>query len=216
MSSEIEVCNIALAQIGVLSINSLDEASRAAQLCKLHYPVLRDSLLRATTWNFATRIEPLALTTKEVFDWVFVYSYPINCHKIMRIIPDYETVNSDSGGLRPREALYNYHTINLAEPEYKIFNIDGDRVIASNYENLRAEFNLKVVDPGVMPINFRLALSYLLAMTIAIPLADTKEGIALQRSSQQMYTFYYNQAMIDNANEEQHNEPDSEFIQIRR
>lgn len=215
-TSEVEIANMALSQIGVRSINSFDEASLAAQQCRLFYPKLRDSILTSLKWGFATRIAPLALTAEELFNWVYIYDYPANCLKIHELIPDYQTVGVDSQGLRPRIALEPYTFIEIEEPEYQIFNIGGDKVVACNYENARIEYTHKVTDPNLFPLNFQLALSMLLASTIVVSLADIKEGMAIQRSTYQQYMIYRQQAMVDNANEMNYNQPDSKFIQIRR
>lgn len=207
---------MALAQIGVKSINSLDESSLAAQLCKLYYNKLRDSMLTSLNWNFSRSIDLLPLTTDEVFNWVYVYQYPVNCLKIYRLIPDYETLNSESSGLRPRAALEETDRIEIEEPEYQIFNINGDKRIATNYENVRIEYNKAVTDTNLFPLNFQLALASLLASTIVVQLADVKEGLALQRNTMQQYMAYRQQAMVDDANEMNYNIPDSEFIRIRR
>ena len=53
MASEIEICNRALQHLGQARINSLDEPVRSARECKFSYPIARDALLEAHSWNFA-------------------------------------------------------------------------------------------------------------------------------------------------------------------
>lgn len=50
------ICNMALGYAGVRArINSIDEASAAAQTCKVYYTQYRDDLLNEYRWPFATR-----------------------------------------------------------------------------------------------------------------------------------------------------------------
>ena len=60
MSTEIEICNSALAKIGVEPIASFSEESKAARLCANQYPLIRDKLLQDHYWNFAIKTEQLA------------------------------------------------------------------------------------------------------------------------------------------------------------
>ena len=52
-STVVGLCNLALTRLGHNQISSLSENSKGATLCTLHYPQVRDALLRAHPWNFA-------------------------------------------------------------------------------------------------------------------------------------------------------------------
>lgn len=61
MSSEVDISNLALGWLGEDPITSLDDPSRAAQLCKTNFVPLRDSVLEEGEWAFAlTQAGPLA------------------------------------------------------------------------------------------------------------------------------------------------------------
>lgn len=80
MASEVEICNLALANIGADSISALTEKSSEARKCKLFYPPARDSLLRLHPWGFATKYLALALISEAtVYGYEFAYAYPIDC-----------------------------------------------------------------------------------------------------------------------------------------
>lgn len=56
MASEIEICNLALSELGQGPIlNLLDPQNRPEQLCALHYPIVRDAVLAEAPWAFATQ-----------------------------------------------------------------------------------------------------------------------------------------------------------------
>jgi hypothetical protein len=87
MASVVEICNRALSNIGnSRSINSLNEASKEAGECSLHFDACRDSVLADFDWNFATKRVALADTGAPPPDWNFAYRYPTDCVRITEIM----------------------------------------------------------------------------------------------------------------------------------
>lgn len=87
MASVIEICNRALSNIGnSRSINSLDEASKEAGQCSLHFDACRDAALADFDWNFATKRVALADTNNPPPDWQYAYQYPTDCMRITEIM----------------------------------------------------------------------------------------------------------------------------------
>ena len=75
MSSEVDICNLALSRLGddasVASINP-PEGSSQAEHCAQFYPIARNSMLQGHDWNFATRRETLALLSGvDTFNWSY-------------------------------------------------------------------------------------------------------------------------------------------------
>ncbi len=63
-AAPIDICNLALTELKLDPISSLDQAgSKVAALCNRHYDVRRKALLRAHIWNFAKSEAQLALST---------------------------------------------------------------------------------------------------------------------------------------------------------
>ncbi|EMJ8526156.1 hypothetical protein ACVZIW_06520 [Klebsiella aerogenes] len=86
MASVIEICNRALSNIGNnRSINSLNEASKEAGQCSLHYESIRDAVLADFDWNFATKTVALADTNNPPPNWAYAYQYPTDCLRITEI-----------------------------------------------------------------------------------------------------------------------------------
>lgn len=55
MTTEVDICNHALALAGLKPIDSIDAPTdERARRCSILYPLLRDQQLRAHQWNFAT------------------------------------------------------------------------------------------------------------------------------------------------------------------
>lgn len=62
MSTEVDICNIALHRIGAERITSLADTTKRAKICNDLYSFERDLLLREHPWNFATARVALAKT----------------------------------------------------------------------------------------------------------------------------------------------------------
>jgi hypothetical protein len=83
-TSETEICNIALGHLGEAPITSLDEDSKAARACNLHYALTRDELLRAHRWNFAkTRLVLTELAEAPAFTWAHQFQLPADCLRVV-------------------------------------------------------------------------------------------------------------------------------------
>jgi hypothetical protein len=86
MASVIDVCNRALDKVGQSPIISLSDGNKAANLCDRAWPAVRDKVLRAHKWNFATKRKILAPLT-EAPVWGFAYKHPIpsDCLRLLEI-----------------------------------------------------------------------------------------------------------------------------------
>jgi len=76
MASVVDICNRALDKLGYGSITSLDDGTKAANLCNRAWPLTRDQVLRDHPWNFAikrTITSPVVLPP----DWGFAYQHPL-------------------------------------------------------------------------------------------------------------------------------------------
>ena len=222
MTSEVEICNLALANVRGGSINSLNEASIQAQICKLKYPILRDQMLNDLSWQFANKLAPLALLTDEIFNWVFAYQYPSDCMQINRLVGSFEELTSDgvaavsqSRSLLLDNQLRSQDELRGQLP-YEIFNIDDNRVIAANEPDLRIDYRAEITDPNLFSPPFILAFSHLLAAEIAIPIVGGEVGMKLRIDSFQLYRQYLAGAMASDMNEQYHPPTESEFVITRR
>lgn len=218
MTSEVEICNLALAHLRAKSINSLTESSVEAQYCKLHFPFLRDQMLEDTPWQFAHKIAPLAVLSDTLFNWAFVYQYPADCLHINKLLPNYTSI-SPSGISSPTAArLYDHGhpqpDLTIKIP-YQIYNVDNGRVIASNDGELRADYRSRVTNPNLFSSQFVMALSYLLAAELAIPIVGVEKGRALRGDNLSIYEQYLGAAIASDGNEQHRPVNDSEFITIR-
>lgn len=223
MASEVEVCNLALSNIRGGSINSLNEPSIQAQICKLKYPLMRDFLLTDFPWQFANGLKPLTLLTTELFNWAFAWQYPADCQQINRLVGSFEELGTDSGTAvisQSRQRLLDSQLRTIDELRrqipYEIFNVDGNRVIGTNEPDLRIDYRIEITDPNLFSPAFIIALSYLLAAEVAIPIIGAEMGRTLRSDSIALYRAYLASGMANDMNEQYHPPGDSEFVNIRR
>lgn len=217
MTSEVEICNIALSNIRAGSINSLTESSLQAQQCKLKYALLRDRCLTTPAWVFNKKVRALSVLTTDVFTWSYAYQYPVDALKIHRLVGAQEQLPHADASVISRtvdRGLFGLNNLRLKIP-YEVFNFDNVKTIGANDSDLRVIYSAKVTDPNLFSVDFIMALSHLLSSELAIPLVGVENGRQLRNDSLTLYTKYFNAAMADNANDGYSEPVDSEFITIR-
>lgn len=76
--SKVQICNRALSTyLGIGRINSLTEASPAAEQCNLHYDDTLEAVLESHWWGFATGRQSLALEVNDrSSEWAYRYAIP--------------------------------------------------------------------------------------------------------------------------------------------
>ena len=217
MSSEVEICNLALSNIRAGSINSLDEGSLQSQVCKLKYPILRDRCLREIPWQFNHKIRALASVTTDIFNWAYAYSYPVDCLKIRRLVGSFEELPAGSSNVASR--LLDSRVIPLKDIRrqipYEVFNFDNTKLIGSDQPDLRIDFAAKVTDPNLFSDDFIMALSHLLSSELAVPIVGAELGRALRNDSLQLYRGYLASAIATDQNDQYLVPSESDFVTIR-
>lgn len=218
MASEVELCNLALSNIRAGSINSLDEASLAAQQCKLKYPFIRDRLLTELPWGFNRKIRALSVLTVEIFNWSIAYQYPTDTLKIHRLVGAHEELANADADVVSR--LLDSQLLPLKDLRqqipYEVFNFSDVKVIGANEADLRIDYSAKVTDPNLFTNDFIMALSHLLASELAIPLIGAETGRQLRSDSLTMYKEYLSAAMANDLNDQYDTPALSEYETIRR
>lgn len=177
----INIINNALNYLGQQSIQSVDEQNDRARKCKQMYDIARRELLRKQDWGFAQEEVILNKLPKENYlERRFVYAYPENALFIKKIYSE------ESIRLR----------INF---EYRVANLDGQKVICSNQRNPKAIITKDVQDTTLFDATFKEALSYLLASKVALALT-ADDG--LLKASLQQYQLALDGATLVNKQEE--------------
>lgn len=191
MASSIEICNIALSQIGANVIQSFDSPTKEARTCKLLYASLRDEVLSDHDWNFARKRINLALSTETSSEWDFCYQLPIDCLAVRKIVnPD-----GDEATMRiPFEVASN---------------ASGNRkLLLCNEENAELVYTARIEDANMYDALFVKALSYKIAQDLAQPL---KGKLDLRSSMERAYLLTVSAAKAVAANQGQ-KDPDTSNV----
>lgn len=85
MVSEVSICNQALTWLGQKTISSLDEDNKYAEWMRHNYPFLRDAVLEAGVWTFAT-VRALGETAnRDEWDQCFSHDTPLKWINVLRV-----------------------------------------------------------------------------------------------------------------------------------
>ena len=150
MASITAICNLALGWLGANPINSLDDESTEAKLCKANWPVSRDACLEDRAWTFATtdvQLAPLGSPPSSRYSYGF--KLPTECIRVLR-----------AGG----------------EPEYKD-KLQWEKQlnnIVCNSAVLFIKFISRIEDPQRYSPAFVQAVAAKLSMDMAIAITESK------------------------------------------
>ena len=170
-SSIAEICNLALSNIrSDRFIESLDDSSTEAIVCKVHYANVRDQCLRRADWPFARKRVALVQTGTPPPEWAYSYAYPSDCIAVRGIADGQLT-----------------RTIDTRIP----FAIENDgsgsnRVILMNEYGATMIYTMRAQDPVIYPPEFSEVLSWKLAAAICRPLDKSEIAVEVYREAERM------------------------------
>ncbi|MGV3930468.1 hypothetical protein [Citrobacter braakii] len=190
MASVIEICNRALSNIGnSRSINSLDEASKEAGQCSLHFDACRDAALADFDWNFDTKRVALADTNNPPPDWQYAYQYPTDCMRITEIMLP---------GIRNPTAAMRVPYVTGAD------SAGTGKLIYTDQPAAWLKYVGRVTDVNMFDAIFIEALSWRLAAAINMPLTGSAD---LGNNALSMYNRVILSAGSHSLNESQEQQP---------
>lgn len=88
MSSDIDICNMALSIVGsntTITSYSPPDGTAAAQYCATFYPIARRELLAPFEWSFARTRADLAAVANPSGVWAYAYALPSDCIRPVRV-----------------------------------------------------------------------------------------------------------------------------------
>lgn len=89
MATQVEICNIALSQLGANLINSLDERGTEQTLIKAFWDTARVSLLNTHPWNFAIKRVELARDLGiPTYEFKYQFTLPPDCLRVLQVYRD--------------------------------------------------------------------------------------------------------------------------------
>lgn len=155
MTTETEVCNLALLRAGQDTISSLTEPSRSAQLCSILFAQCRDAMLREFPWNFARRRVSLALLEDvPPTNWEMAYALPTDCLQALAVVVP---------GLR-------FPRVSQKAP-FEVSSNGTQRVLFTDQEEAELIYTARVESISMWDPLAVSALAWLLCSELAVPLA---------------------------------------------
>lgn len=194
MSSDVDICNIALSHVGADAIvSAIDppDGSVEAGHCARFYAIARRTLLELGDWQWATKRVALAQVTNESDIWQYAYEQPSDCINALRILRPTASTNGISytdpfGTLQP---LVPSYYIAYDESNGAQFEIEGS-TIYTNEPNAVLKYTFDVTDTAKFTPSFVDALGYMLASYLAGPIVKGLPGLqlgqGLRKIAQQM------------------------------
>jgi hypothetical protein len=161
MSSDVDICNSALAVLGdeasVASINPPDGSAQASH-CARFYPLARDALLEMHNWGFATTRAPLALLATNpstdpyntaLSSWAYAYAVPSDAINYLEVM-DPGAVDEYSTGIQLANTIAGMPNVGLGKYVPQPFEIesgtDGSDILYTNQENAMLRYTRLVTD----------------------------------------------------------------------
>lgn len=195
-----DICNMALGHLGSsLEIANYEtENSQEARACRRYFEPARDTTLKKFPWPFATQFYTLGLVEEDpTTEWAFSYRYPSDTLQFRRLL----------SGTR--------NDTRQSRVPYRVVKDSAGLLIYTDCEDAVGEYTVRVSNASFYPVDFTLALSYLLASMIA-PQITSGDQFKLGEKALKMWDFEINQARADAWNEQQDEEvPESEFVRAR-
>ena len=154
MSSETEICSLALRYLGQNPIlNLIDPKSTIEQLCAMSYPIALKTTLELAKWSFATERFVAESTQRDAWDTQYVHTLP---EGLLKVFDVYSSVSA--GGVH-REA--------------KGWSVQGD-LLATTQAKVYGVGVLHVKDPNRFTGHFTTALTLRLAADMAIAVTESR------------------------------------------
>lgn len=195
MSSEVDICNLALARLGdEATVASIDppEGSAQAAHCARFYPMARDSLLEIHAWNFTQGREALALLVNEAANstWLYTYAVPSDMINVVGIYDPTATDDLIANGT-------------YTPQPYVIESLEstGEDVIMTNQDDAVIRYARRVTDPTRFSPLFTDALAWLLASYLAGPILKGETGVAAAQSAHKAFMARLSDAIESDANQ---------------
>lgn len=204
-ASATAIANLALSHLGISTV--LSDITTGTTVpdtqCNLHYAICRDEMLRAAQWAFAKKRASgsgkTELTSSSTYygHWTFSYTYPTDCLMMRRIVWD-----------EVREARIDHRQsiIPYVIDQNKVYTDQDDAIF---------EYTMQYTTVTGFPVDFVMALSYLLASRIAAAVTGG-DPFRLTDKAMRLYKLAYGIASKNNINEEQLDEEhESQMIRHR-
>lgn len=213
MSSDVDLCNTALAYLGdVANVSSISPPDQSAQAkhCARFYPMAIKEAQELHDWNFNTRrtaLSLISLPTPNVNNqWDYVYGLPNGCLNAIKVM-DVNAPDDWSMTLGVDQMPYwnpvltgTLGTSYTRVPFVRETLFDGTEVICTNQADALLMHTVLVTDTNKFTGLFSAFVAALLASKLAGPLVKGKEGRAVAMQWYQAAAGLLAKAQMQDAN----------------
>ena len=206
MSSDVDICNLALANLGdpaiVQSINPPDGSAQSSH-CSRFYPIARDSLLQQHAWNFCTTRMSLAMASSNPTVnalnpngvWAYAYAAPSDVLQYLAIL-DPQALDDYSAGI-PSYTGLRTSGAGFYQPQPFALETDGDGnpILLTNVQNAVLRYTTSITDTTKFTPLFIEALGYKLASILAGALLKGSSSVQMAKAMLELHRLAMAQAM---------------------
>lgn len=177
----------------------------------MFYDAALELMLTDGVWRFNKITDDLVLNgTGEGQDgWIYVYDYPTDCLRIVRICVPNDTFTS----VARYGSLDDMSYVRSQLPKLP-YSREGD-LIYTDVEDARIEY-IQLTTADSMSATAQLALSYLLASFIAVPILGTEKGEKEKKHMLELYSGVTTILSSKNSADEYEAPRESEFVTALR
>ena len=173
MTTQTQICNIALGYLGAHRITSLDveEESKEWLLCSENYVLLRDAVLEEREWTFAVKRAVLTPSgDAPAFGSETMFRKPPDSVRILTV-HDNSVVraSSSAGSINPLVSTRGVHDI----PQAEGWMVEGNFILAGASE-IYVRYNRRIEETGEFSPGFVQTLAQRLAAEFALPLTESR------------------------------------------
>ncbi len=173
MTTVTELCNIALARIGNRNglVDFATDTTTEGDMCRIHYPMVRRSILRAHPWNCAVKRAMLTrLAEPPAFEYQYQFLLPDDYLAVVRMSWEADGYISAD---RPASGYWEQATI-AYRIEASTANA-GRRVLLTNQSSCGMEYIADITDSAAFDPMLVNAISMQLAVELAMSLAQNRQ-----------------------------------------
>lgn len=150
--SPTQICNLALLKFGSVTINDIGDDNPQAIACNVLYPLIRDEIVAAHSWNFAMKRADLGapLSATPAFEFEFAYQLPVDCLRVWEL---YSTGTTDPEWVREGNELLINQEADIFIRYIKKVTTTGDippAVVNCIAIRLAAELAVKIKEDKVL------------------------------------------------------------------
>jgi hypothetical protein len=193
MATELEIYNMALADLGIEPVSSLTGTEKRHDAYKIYYLSSLEKCLEDIAPRFAIKRESLSLLSDiTVFGFDYAYQLPGDCLSVRKIFNESDITDD---------------TEDTTEYDYNVFRIgdESKTVIATSAENAVCEFLSRVRETTLYSVPFKEALRYKIAENCANYLTG---DLSLMANYNSLYGTAVVLAKIDVSKEKRQTLPD--------